>query len=140
MYATDRGDTADELNVIQPGKDYGWPAVQGRAGDPKYVDPLLNWKPEQAGCAGVGVTGAVLVTACLTGTRLYAVQLTATGTALGAPQPLLSRKFGRLRTVVAAPDGSLWVSTSNKDGQGTPRPDDDQILRIVPDGSAGSLS
>jgi glucose/arabinose dehydrogenase len=140
MYATDRGDTADELNVIQPDKDYGWPAAQGRAGDPKYVDPLLTWKPDEGGCAGVGVAGQILVAACLTGTRLYALQLTDSGTALGAPQPLLKKKFGRLRTVVAAQDGSLWVTTSNKDGQGTPTPDDDQILRIVPAGSSGSLS
>jgi glucose/arabinose dehydrogenase len=141
MYATDKGDTTfDELNVIQPGKDYGWPAGQGRIGDQKYVDPLLTWKPELGGCAGVGVAGTVLVTACLTSTRLYAVQLTNSGTALGAPQPLLTKKFGRLRTAAPALDGSLWVTTSNKDGQGSPTPDDDQILRIVPEGSAGALS
>jgi glucose/arabinose dehydrogenase len=141
MYATDRSGTAfDEINLIQPGLNYGWPAVQGRAGDSRYADPLLVWPPDQAGCAGVGVSGTVLVTACLTAARLYAVQLTQTGTALGAPQSLLSRQFGRLRTVVAAPDGSLWITTSNRDGQGTPKPDDDQILRIIPEGGAGSLS
>ena len=141
MYATDLGGTSwDEINVIAPGQNYGWPAVQGRAGDARYPDPLLSWPSDQAGCAGVGVSGTALVTACLAGTRLYAVQLTDSGTALGAPQPLLSKKFGRLRTVVAAPDGSLWITTSNKDGQGTPGPDDDQILRIVPEGGAGSLS
>jgi glucose/arabinose dehydrogenase len=141
MYATDRGQArSDELNVVQPGKDYGWPAVEGRAGDPKYVDPLITLHPDQAGCAGVGAAGPVLVTGCLTGLRLYAVQLTSSGTVLGAPQPMLTRKFGRLRTVVASSDGSLWVTTSNKDGLGTPGPDDDQILRIVPEGSTGSLS
>jgi len=141
MYATDKGDTTfDELNVIQPGKDYGWPVAQGRIGDQKYVDPLLTWKPDQGGCAGVGGAGLVLVTACLTSTRLYVLQVTDSGTALGAPQPLLTKKYGRLRTVAAALDGSVWVTTSNKDGQGNPTPDDDQILRIVPAGSSGSLS
>jgi glucose/arabinose dehydrogenase len=140
LYATDRGTTSDEINVVQPGYNYGWPAVQGRAGDTRYADPLLVWPSDQAGCAGIGLSGPVMVTACLTATRLYLVQLTQTGTALGAPQPLLSKKFGRLRTVVASTDGSLWITTSNKDGQGTPGPDDDQILRIVPEGGAGSLS
>jgi glucose/arabinose dehydrogenase len=141
MYATDRGQArSDELNVIRPGGDYGWPAVEGRVGDPRYVDPLITLHPDQAGCAGVGVAGPVVVAGCLTGLRLYAVQLTGSGTVLGAPQPMLTGKFGRLRTVVASSDGSLWVTTSNKDGLGTPGPDDDQILRIVPEGSTGSLS
>jgi glucose/arabinose dehydrogenase len=140
LYATDLGTTWDEIDVVQPGYNYGWPAFQGRAGDTRYADPLLVWPPDQGGCAGVGVSGPVMVTACLAATRLYLVQLTQSGTALGAPQPLLSKKYGRLRTVVASTDGSLWITTSNKDGVGTPKPDDDQILRIVPEGGSGSLS
>jgi glucose/arabinose dehydrogenase len=141
LYATDLGGTRwDELNLVQPGKDYGWPAVEGTAGNPKYVDPLVTWRSDQAGCVGLGGSATVLVTACLTGTRLYVVQLTQAGGALGAPQPLLTNKYGRLRTVLPAPDGSVWVTTSNKDGRGKPGPDDDQILRIVPAGSAGSMT
>jgi glucose/arabinose dehydrogenase len=141
LYATDLGGTtANELNLVQPGKDYGWPAVEGTARNPKYVDPLVFWSPDEAGCAGVGGSASVLLTGCLTGTRLYLVQLTQAGVVLGAPQPLLTKTFGRLRTVVAAPDGSFWVTTSNKDGKGTPSPDDDQILRVVTEGSAGGIT
>ena len=141
MYATDLGQaTSDELNVVQAGKDYGWPTAEGTANNPKYADPLVTWKPVDAGCAGLGSSSTILITACLTGTRLYLVQLTQAGGTLGAPEPLLSKKYGRLRTVMPAPDGSIWVTTSNKDGEGTPGPDDDQILRIVPAGSSGSLS
>ena len=126
------------MDAVHPGKDYGWPAVEGSANNPKYVDPVVAWKPDESGCAGLGSSATVLVTACLTGARLYVVQLTQAGGTLGAPQPLLTKKYGRLRTVLPAPDGSVWVTTSNKDGQGQPGPDDDQILRIVPEGSAGS--
>ena len=119
-----------------------WPVphstVEGGANNPRYTDPVVTWKPAEGGCVGLGGSANVMVTGCLTGTCLYVVQLTQAGGTLGAPQPLLTKKYGRLRTILPAPDGSLWVTTSNKDGHGTPGPDDDQILRIVPDGSAGA--
>ncbi len=141
FYVTDVGqNTADELNVVQPGKNYGWPAVEGQANNQNYVDPLVQWKPTEAGCAGVAASGPVLITACLAGTRAYLIQLTNTGTVLGAPADVLDNRFGRLRSVATAPDGSVWMTTSNKDGQGNPGPDDDRILRIVPAGSGAALS
>jgi glucose/arabinose dehydrogenase len=141
LYVTDLSqDGWNELDVVTSGGNYGWPNVDGIAGNPKYKDPIVQWKPADGSCSGIAISEQLLVTACLRGARLYAVQLTRNGEVLGAPQSLLEGKYGRLRTVVTAPDGSLWVTTSNKDGQGNPGPDDDQILRIVPAGSAGSLS
>jgi glucose/arabinose dehydrogenase len=140
LFVTDAGTTWDEINLIQPGKNYGWPAVEGQANNPQYADPTLTVRPGQGGCAGLALTGQLMLTGCLTGTRLYLVQLTAAGGTLGAAQPLLQGRFGRLRTVVRAPDGSIWVTTSNKDGHGTPGPDDDRILRIIPSGSAAGLT
>jgi glucose/arabinose dehydrogenase len=140
MYVTDAGTNWDEINLVQPGKDYGWPAVEGRAANPKYVDPTVTFKPSEGGCVGLAATGQLMITGCLAGTRLYLIQLTAAGGTLGSAQPLLPGRYGRLRTVVRAPDGSIWVTTSNKDGHGDPKPDDDQILRIVPAGSAAGLS
>jgi glucose/arabinose dehydrogenase len=141
LYVTDSGSTGwDELNQVKAGGNYGWPAAEGGAHNPKYTDPIVAWRPAEAACSGVAVSQQLLVTACLLGKRLYALQLTSSGTVLGAPQPILAKAYGRLRVVVAAPDGSLWVTTSNRDDQGQPGPDDDKILRIVPAGSAGFLS
>jgi glucose/arabinose dehydrogenase len=127
-----------ELNVIQKGKNYGWPKVDGAGTDAKFTDPLVTWPVQDSSCAGVAVLENMVATACLQGQRLWMVDVTGNGTLLGRPRAVLTGEFGRLRALAAAPDGSFWVTTSNQEEGGDPAPDDDQIIRLVfSDGGAG---
>ncbi|WP_425582978.1 PQQ-dependent sugar dehydrogenase [Zhihengliuella alba] len=127
LYASEFGqNTWDELNVIEPGANYGWPEVEGVGGDDRFTDPVQQWSPADASPSGVAVAGSGLWIANLRGERLREVPL---DDLAGSTEHLVG-EHGRLRDVAAAPDGSLWMLTNNTDGRGTPGPDDDRILRV----------
>jgi len=129
MYATELGQNRfDEINRIRPGRNYGWPVVEGVG---KFTDPELTWPTDQASPSGVAITAGSLWVAALRGERLWQVPLDPIG-ALGKPVAHFTGEYGRLREVVRAPDGSLWFTTSNRDGRGSPGPGDDMILVMRP--------
>ena len=132
LWATEFGqDRFDEVNLIRKGRNYGWPIVEGQGSTQggRFVNPLVTWPTSQASPSGDAVVGSTLYVATLQGQCLYRIPIE--GTKLGTPTRLLAGRFGRLRTVARAPDGSLWVMTSNRDGRGQPRSGDDKIIRVA---------
>lgn len=135
LWAAEFGQSkADELNLIEAGADYGWPEVEGSGGPAEYAEPALTWPVEDASPAGVAWAGDHLWMAGLRGERLWRISVV-DGEATD-PTPYLWTEeggdYGRLRTPVLAPDGHLWLTTSNTDGRGSPRDGDDRILLIEP--------
>ncbi|MFI0779212.1 PQQ-dependent sugar dehydrogenase [Streptomyces sp. NPDC021212] len=130
LWASEFGqDTWDELNLIRPGKNYGWPEAEGKAGKKGFVDPVEQWKPEDASPSGIAFAKGSIWMAGLRGERLWRIPLKGTKP-VAEPQAFLTKKYGRLRSVVATDDGGLWVTTSNTDGRGDPGKQDDRILRL----------
>jgi glucose/arabinose dehydrogenase len=129
LWATEFGqDTFDEVNLIEPGGNYGWPEVEGVGGNPAYVDPLVTWSTDEASPSGLAIAGDTLYVGALRGQRLWTIPMS--GDELGRPEAQLDGQYGRLRNVQVAADGSLWITTSNRDGYGSPRSGDDRILSV----------
>ena len=140
MFASEFGQNAlDELNLVEPGRNYGWPEVEGPGGDEGFVDPVAWWPTSDASPSGIAVTADAVYLAALRGERLWRVPFLDTPQeaqngdmrGVGRPQDLLVGEHGRLRAVVANPDGALWVLTNNTDGRGTPDEGDDRLLRVT---------
>ena len=121
----------DEINHVEPGRNYGWPEVRGQAGDRRFVDPIIESKEDTWAPSGIAILGGDLFVAALRGQRLLRMTLAPD---LGGPTRVetVLRGYGRLRDVVVGPDRALYVTTSNRDGRGSPAADDDRILRVQP--------
>ncbi|MFC7895204.1 PQQ-dependent sugar dehydrogenase [Streptomyces sp. NPDC057381] len=130
LFAAEFGqDTWDELNAIEPGDNYGWPEAEGRGGGSGFHDPLAQWSTDEASPSGIAFAEGSVWMAGLRGERLWRVPLKGTEAAAD-PQAFLEGEYGRLRTVVAAGGDRLWLVTSNTDGRGDPKEDDDRILEL----------
>jgi glucose/arabinose dehydrogenase len=131
MWASEFGqNTWDELNVITPGANYGWPDVEGIGGQNGFVDPVRQWTTAEASPSGIciGPDGAVLM-AALRGESLWKIPVQRDGSA-GEPQRLLEDQYGRLRDVFIGPDGNVWVITNNTSRSQSPRPGDDRVVKL----------
>ncbi|MBX6377763.1 MAG: PQQ-dependent sugar dehydrogenase, partial [Clostridia bacterium] len=144
LYATEHGSSSfDEVNLIRPGANYGWPFARGRAHG-RYAAPLQVYDPTIAPAGADFYTGAYgpwqghlfFGTLGLTergGRHLHRLALAADGLAVAEEEQLFTNRFGRIRAVASGPDGCLYFATSNRDGRGQPGPADDRILRLCPE-------
>ncbi|WP_423464952.1 PQQ-dependent sugar dehydrogenase [Promicromonospora sp. MS192] len=129
MFAAEFGqDTWDELNVITPGANYGWPVVEGIADDDRFADPVQQWSPAEASPSGIAVVDGAILVANLRGEVLRSVPVADPTTATEH----YAGEYGRLRDVALSPDGDVWFLTSNTDGRGSPGPEDDRLLAVTP--------
>ena len=130
LWATEFGEsTWDELNLIEKRRNYGWPLVEGRGDLEEYRNPFVTWSTADASPSGLAFLDGSLWAGALRGERLWQVPVTDEGT--GEPRGWFVGDYGRIRSVAAAPNGNLWVTTSNRDGRGTPAEQDDRILEVA---------
>lgn len=135
MLAVEDAGEGGVVNVLAPGASYGWPASE-----PGDHPPLAQLPANASAPGGCAVANGVLYVASLDGTELLSASVRVKGNSVGLGKFTAELKgtYGRLKTVVSAPDGALWLTTSNRDGHGKPVPDDERVLRIVPSGGAGN--
>lgn len=128
LYATDEAPGgADELNALQAGSSYG---SGGTA-------PVLTVPADEGGLGGCAAAGPYVFLGALDGQRVHVVELDGTGVPVEEPEPFLTEEYGRLRSVALDAQGALWITTSNRDGVGTPVEDDDRVLRVQPPSAGG---
>lgn len=131
LWATEHGRSGalsglDELNLIEKGKNYGWPnfegdkTQQGMTAPVTHSGPTTTWAPSGA----LYFNGSIFF-AGLRGQSLY--QYDIEGKTIKAH---FAKEFGRLRTVVLGPDNYFYILTNNTDGRGTPGEGDDKLIKV----------
>jgi aldose sugar dehydrogenase len=141
LFESEHGATGnDEINVIERGRNYGWPIIQADASRPDMQTPITFFASAVAPSGASFYRGNAfpafrndLFVATLRGQALLRIRLDpANPRRVQSIERLLENRFGRLRDVVSGPDGHLYVATNNRDGRGAPVAEDDRILRLVP--------
>ncbi|MBI2846838.1 MAG: PQQ-dependent sugar dehydrogenase [Chloroflexi bacterium] len=144
LYETEHGPSGfpdccrDEVNLIEAGKNYGWPVISGSQTREGMVSPVLQsgnsetWAPSGATFVTGGHWAGSLLFAGLRGQALYRLTLDPSDPRrVLVFDRLFEKQFGRLRDVAQGPDGAIYILTSNRDGRGSPAEDDDRVLKVT---------
>ncbi len=121
----------DELNLIEAGKNYGWPTIQGDEKKDGMESPRLHSGGDTWAPAGAAFIENSLFFGGLRGQALYEAKISGGKIKLNE---YFKKEFGRIRDMIVGPDGMLYITTSNKDGRGIPDEKDDKIIRVNPKG------
>jgi glucose/arabinose dehydrogenase len=116
------------MNRIRAGGNYGWTEVEGGDGPGPFRDPFVTWPTSRCSPSGIATAGGHAYVGALRGEALWQVKLDPPHARRKVRY--LHTRFGRIRTVEKAPDGSLWITTSNRDGVHDHVPADDRVIRI----------
>jgi glucose/arabinose dehydrogenase len=132
-----RNEGGDEVNIVERGKNYGWPVIHHRQTRAGMETPLLEYTPAMAPAGATFYRGSTFPQfrnnfffACLRGKSIIRVVLD--GKRVVSQERLFQNEYGRIRDVAEGPDGAIYFATSNRDGRGSPAKTDDAVLRIVP--------
>jgi glucose/arabinose dehydrogenase len=130
LWAAEFGNSKfDELNLIEGGKNYGWPTCEGNCSTDGMTNPKRQWSVGEASPSGIAIVDGAVYMAALRGQRLWRIPLNGTGT--GSPEAYYVNQYGRLRTVEKIPGkNQFWVTTTNSDNNGGKPDGSDKIFRV----------
>lgn len=147
LYSSEHGTGAnDEINIIEPNRNYGWPTVEGLCNTAPEIafcntnnvkEPIWSWSPSIAPAgidyyqnAAIPEWNHSLLLAVLKDKKLIQLKLNEDGTQVVQQNTYLVNTYGRLRDVLVLPDGRVFLCTSNKDYAGSPTATDDRIIEL----------
>jgi aldose sugar dehydrogenase len=155
MYQSEHGPANDdEVNIIHKGRNYGWPNVHGFCDDPSeekfcqdnnVVEPIAAWTPTLA-VAGIDYYDKTLfqdfenslLMVSLKAGKMVQLKLSEDKMSVVSQNQYFNGIYGRLRDICISPDGKIYIATSNKDGRGSPAPQDDRIIELTPQSNSVS--
>ena len=147
LYSSEHGTgNNDEINIIEPNRNYGWSTVEGVCNTAAEItfctannvkEPIWSWSPSIAPCGldiyqseAIPEWNNSLLLAVLKNKQLLQLKLSDDGSQIVQQTAIITNTYGRLRDVLVIPDGRVFICTSNRDYAGTPIATDDRIIEI----------